>query len=64
MTKFTTDIVWLLLGALLGSSGMDLCWDYAVVAAFEGVFGRSGVWRSKRCYSSPALKPRRISYAK
>ena len=30
MTRFKTDILWLLVGSWIGASGIDMCWDYAV----------------------------------
>ena len=41
MARFKTDILWLLLGTLVGASGMDLYWDYAVSLLCIRVFRAS-----------------------
>jgi len=41
VAKFKIDILWLLVGALVGASGIDLYWDYAVSLLCIRVFRAS-----------------------
>ena len=41
MAKFKTNILWLLAGALVGASGMDLYWGYALSLVCNGALKAS-----------------------